>query len=237
MAPTAVEFSEVTGLVDALAWPVVVLILVLVFRRSLIGLLNRDKVKATLPGGVSLVARDPSAATDAVVDASASKGMHIDKALARREVEAATEDLVGLRRSPRLLWVDDHPSDNRHEIAAFEALGLTVDLATSTTDAVTRLALQGPFDAVISNLGRSPDPRAGYTLLDSLRQAGDVTPYAIYAGSTEPDDFDDAVRHGAVGSASDPTELIRLVRRCIRNTAARDATPRRVAEQPPEPSS
>ncbi|WP_269163723.1 hypothetical protein [Modestobacter sp. VKM Ac-2978] len=63
--------------------------------------------------------------TEAVADTSASKGMPVDKALAHREVEAAIEELAGLRRDPRLLWVDDHPNDKRHEIAAFEALGLT----------------------------------------------------------------------------------------------------------------
>lgn len=236
MTTLAVALSDVADLVGALAWPVVVLVLVLMFRRSLIGLLNRDKVKATLPGGLSFVARDPGAATDAVVDASASKGMHVDKALTQQEVEATTEDMVGLRRSPRLLWVDDRPSDDRHEIEAFESLGFTVDLTTSTADAIARLALQGPFDVVVSNMERPLDPSAGYTLLDSLRQAGDVTPYVVYADSPEPEHFDDAVRHGAVGSASDPTELVRLVRRCIRNTAARDADPRRVVEQPPEPS-
>ncbi|MGY1840287.1 MULTISPECIES: response regulator [unclassified Modestobacter] len=226
MTTTAVAFSDVNDLVDALAWPLVVLILVLVFRRPLSDLLSRDHVEATLPGGLSFVARDPQAATDALVGASAGKGMDVDEASAQREIEAATTDLVSFRRRPRLLWVDERPSDNRCEVQAFEALGFSVELATSTAEGVAKVALHGPFDAIISDMGRPADARGGYTLLDSLRQAGDATPYVIYSGSDRPEHYDEAVRHGAVGSTNNPAELIRLVRRAIRSTATSPPAPR-----------
>jgi CheY-like chemotaxis protein len=68
-----------------------------------------------------------------------------------------------------------------HERQALEALGVRFVLAKSTDEAVEKLN-RGSFDAIISDMGRPPDPRAGYTLLDKLRGAGDRTPFIIYAG-------------------------------------------------------
>lgn len=234
MTATAASLGEVSDLIGALAWPLVVLTLALIFRRPLVGLLNRDRVKATLPGGASFVASDPDSATDQVVNASASKNLAVDEAAAQREIAAVTGDLARLRRSPRLLWVDDRPSDDQHEVLALEALGLTVELATSTADALAKAARRGPFDGIVSDMGRPSDPRAGYTLLNALRQAGDDTPFVIYADPDQPEDIDEAVHHGAVGSTNDPTELMRLVRRALRSSSAREAAAEDRPSSPPD---
>jgi CheY-like chemotaxis protein len=220
---TAASLADINGLIGKLAWPLVVLVFVVMFRRRLKDLLSRDHVEASLPGGLSFVARNPTAAADALVTATAVKDESVSSAVAQREVEAATADLVALQKTPRLLWVDDRPNNNRYEVAALEALGIAVEIAVSTTEALAKMSARGPFDAIISDMGRPPDPRAGYTLLDALRQVGDLTPYVIYAGSDQPEHFDEAVRHGAVGSTNHPTELIRLVRRALRTGAARSA--------------
>ncbi len=58
-------------------------------------------------------------------------------------------------------------------------------LAQSTGQALAELRKQ-QFDAIISDMGRPPDSRAGYTLLEAVRGSGDQTPYFIYAGSRDP---------------------------------------------------
>ena len=58
-------------------------------------------------------------------------------------------------------------------------------LAQSTGQALAELRKQ-KFDAIISDMGRPPDSRAGYTLLEAVRGSGDQTPYFIYAGSRDP---------------------------------------------------
>ena len=110
----------------------------------------------------------------------------------------------------RILWVDDRPENNIHERRAMEAFGITFTLSTSTEDALekTRLAR---YDAIISDMGRPPDPRAGYTLLDALRQRNDRTPFVIYAGSNSPEHKAEARSHGALGSTNRAQELIQLV--------------------------
>jgi DNA-binding NtrC family response regulator len=110
----------------------------------------------------------------------------------------------------RILWVDDRPENNRFERQALEALGIRIDLSTSTEDAL-KITGQRSYDLIISDMGRSPDSRAGYTLLDELRRRGDKTPYVIYAGSRAPEHAAEARHHGAIGSTNMPQELISMV--------------------------
>lgn len=86
-----------------------------------------------------------------------------------------------------------------------------VSLSASTEDALLAIARHGPFDVVISDMGRDQNDLAGYELLGLLRRGGIVTPYVIYASSGAPEHFDEAVRRGAMGSTNRPDELIRLV--------------------------
>ena len=91
----------------------------------------------------------------------------------------------------RVLWVDDRPANNEYERRALEALGLRVDISTSTEDALARQKARR---------------------LDTLRSSGDKTPYVIYATSREPEHIDESRRHGALGCTNEPQELLDYVR-------------------------
>jgi CheY-like chemotaxis protein len=66
-------------------------------------------------------------------------------------------------------------------------------------------------------MGRPPDNRAGYTLLDELRP-GNTTPFIVYSSSNKPEHKEEARRHGAVGATNNPTELLALVQRALAAT-------------------
>jgi CheY-like chemotaxis protein len=89
-------------------------------------------------------------------------------------------------------------------------VGVTFVLATSTEEAMDKVKRQS-FDAIISDMGRPPDSRAGYTLLDKLRESGNRTPFIIYAGSDAPKDRAEARRRGAIGCTNRPDELFEMV--------------------------
>jgi CheY-like chemotaxis protein len=91
-----------------------------------------------------------------------------------------------------------------------EALGIRFVLATTTEEALEKLNQQ-QFDAIISDMGRPPDPRAGYTLLDRLRSRRNQTPFIIYSNSRDPEHIAESRRHGAIGCTNDSTELIEMV--------------------------
>jgi CheY-like chemotaxis protein len=112
-------------------------------------------------------------------------------------------------RDKRILWVDDHPSSVALEIQGFEALGAVVTQRLDTKAALQALAAQN-FDLVISDMGRPPDDRAGYTLLGEMRQQGLRTPFLIYSGSKRPEQVKEAFERGAQGATNDPEELLAL---------------------------
>lgn len=137
-------------------------------------------------------------------------------------VAAAVSDIVTtqtLRRTRRvtIMWVDDRPENNRYEREALQALGMEVVAMTSTESALETLESRH-FDAIISDMGRPPDPRAGYTLLDALRAQGNTTPFVIYAGSNASEHRAEAATHGAIGSTNRPDELLRLVIQAVTAT-------------------
>jgi PleD family two-component response regulator len=64
----------------------------------------------------------------------------------------------------KLLWVDDNPNNNIYLRQSLEALGISIELAISTDEALSRLSFEH-FDTIISDMARTPDANAGYTLL------------------------------------------------------------------------
>lgn len=67
-------------------------------------------------------------------------------------------------------------------------------------------------------MGRPPDPRAGYTLLEKIQEMKITTPCIIYAaGGRIPEHQVEAHRKGAFGSTSGADGLFELVIKAIKN--------------------
>ncbi|WP_271614282.1 response regulator [Bradyrhizobium sp. CCBAU 51627] len=119
-----------------------------------------------------------------------------------------------------ILWVDDNPDGNIHERHALEALGITVDMAIDTDDAMNKLA-ERHYDAVISDMARPEGPRAGYELLDRMKAKKISPPFIIYSSTNTPAQQQEAITRGAFGSSNKVAELIELVANAIRSAAPR----------------
>jgi CheY-like chemotaxis protein len=113
----------------------------------------------------------------------------------------------------KVLWVDDRPANNVFERAALESYGIRFTLVESTSEAQAILA-PGRFDAVISDLGRPGDRRAGLILLEAVRRADNAVPYFLYTSVAA------AARlgrvEGAQGVTADPDELVAMVVGAVR---------------------
>lgn len=222
--------KAITDLVGVVVWPFVVLFVVVRFRASLadfFGSLGELTFKAA---GMEATAKRQQVEAAAALGAAlatrpADSGMpaaSLDDARAVASVvaEAAKPGATRRLRDTTVLWVDDRPDNNRFERQALEALGVRFVLSTSTGDALQKLSAR-TYDVVISDMGRPPDARAGYTLLDSLRKRGDQTPFIIYAGSNAPEHKAEALRHGALGSTNRGDELFELVLSAILESGRR----------------
>ena len=118
------------------------------------------------------------------------------------------------KRRKLVLWVDDRPDNNVIERRSMAAYNIDFVLAKSTGQALAELRKQ-PFDAIISDMGRPPDSRAGYTLLEAVRGSGDQTPYFIYAGSRAPAHVREARSLGAQGTTNMSAELLQMLLQAV----------------------
>jgi CheY-like chemotaxis protein len=212
--------DAIAKLLAALAWPAVVVFILVWFGSSLrefIAGLGEFSFKA---GGFEASAKRMQA--EAAAALAAAVALKPEEAAgpgsAPQDVrntatvvaEAATPRVIRRTAGSKVLWVDDRPKNNVYERQALEALGVGFVLAQSTDEAIEKLARQ-KFDAIISDMGRPPDLQAGYTLLDQLRANGDRTPFIIYAGSRAAEHQAEARRRGAVGCTNHPSELLEMV--------------------------
>jgi CheY-like chemotaxis protein len=215
--------EAIASLVQALGWPLLVLFLILYFGAPLkkfLGDVGEFTFKAGASGLEATAKRQIEAAAF-LGAASASKTGDASAPQAPPDEDAARQiaNVVGRAIKPSgirrlaeasVLWVDDRPSNNLYERKALEALGIKFTQSTSTNDALEKLRAY-KYDAIISDMGRPPDMRAGYTLLAEKQKLGDATPFIIYAGSNSPEHKAEARQKGAAGSTNAPQELFELV--------------------------
>lgn len=210
------DVGALSDLLGVVLWPLVVLTLVLLFRYELSDLLSRDQVALNVPGGVRVVANRSEAAAQALVDAAKDKDQPLDPKWLGPAVKTTSAEVKRLGRPARVLWVDDRPKNNEPEKKALEALDMTVRLSGTTRDALRAIRRLGPYDVVISDMARPPFRRAGYRLIRAMRRRRVMTPVVIYASLASDELFNDAVRHGAAGSANLLSDLVDLVTDALR---------------------
>ena len=212
--------SAVGGLLAVLVWPAVVLFFLVRFRHALTDFFsNLGELSLKAPGMEATAKRqqvEAAAALGAAMAKHAPSDNTTDAVTDPRDVAESLPSPRTQRRlqGSRILWVDDRPSNNRFERQALEAFGIYIDLSTSTQDALEKIQRQS-YDLIISDMGRPPDNRAGYTLLDKLRSDGNKTPFVIYSGSRAPEHVREAIQHGAFGLTNSPQELVEIVTRAL----------------------
>ena len=213
-------FDAITKLLNVLIWPGVLLFILIWFGRDLreffssLGELSLKGAgfEASLKRKQAEVAAALSAAAASKPDGDKTRESVAKEAMIAADVVAEVVTPRAIRRASRstVLWVDDNPNNNSYERQALEALGVSFVLAISTDEALKKISRQR-FDAIISDMGRPPDSRAGYTLLNKLRSSGDQTPFIIYAGSRDPEHIAESRRHGAIGCTNNANELFEMV--------------------------
>ncbi|GAA2874113.1 response regulator [Pseudonocardia halophobica] len=207
--------ADITGLIGVLIWPALVLVVVVLFRKPLTNLLS-GSLTVKGPGGLEISASSRQQAATALTQATVAKGAPpMDQKAALDRVDDAARTLQDVGGRARLLWVDDHPSGNRHEATALEAVGIDVELSPSTEDALERTQ-RNRYDVIVSDMERLQHPQAGYDLLQKLRSSGVHTPFIVYAPTGRPERFDEAVQHGADGWADTPEQLMQMVLAAVR---------------------
>ena len=228
MDPITAEFvSEMT---KALVWPFLLATALLLFRTPLTDFLKTAQTGKFKAGfdGIEIELERVATAAAALVAAEAQRnqtvqGQPVEGVVSVHEPlsESAIGRIVtsvnravnqGVKHNltgKNILWVDDKPENNLYERQALEAFGIRIIFSHSTEDALKQLSSR-KFDLVISDLSRSGDRSAGFTLLEQKNERSDRTPYILYTARSNPQDVQAALQKGANGLTNNPQELFRL---------------------------
>ena len=142
------------------------------------------------------------------------------------EAEDMAAALIDMPEQKRVLWVDDKPEANHHEVAALAKLQIEVVAVHSTDDALARLDTdEEGFDLVLSDWSRPEAldgaPSAGLKLLRALAAGPRRLPVIFYHGEFDAERRvarrDTLLRAGAFGEAVTPGELLALVRTALQS--------------------
>ena len=206
-------------LIDVLIWPTILIFVLIRFGPELKGFFKELSELSLVVGGNGVTfKRQVAEAAAAMAAAAVARAESSGNGSAAQAAQAAVNTVAGavsprtVQRlaNMRVLWVDDYPENNRYEREALEALGIRFVTARSTQEAMERLQRQH-FDVIISDMGREPDEKAGYTLLDQARGEGYSIPFIIYSSSRDASHVAQARQRGAFGATNDPGELFELV--------------------------
>jgi DNA-binding NtrC family response regulator len=116
-----------------------------------------------------------------------------------------------------VLWVDDEPRGNAHEIAKLEEDGSRVMQARSTTEARSILESDTEPDVIITDMGRKEDGKyaadAGLELIRTVREERIEAPIFVYTNPGRVHRISaEELEAGGNGTIAFPLELFAAVR-------------------------
>ncbi|AFY83231.1 response regulator [Oscillatoria acuminata] len=219
-------FNGIISLIEAIIWPAFAVFFVVYFGDSIKKLINtisefslkagpsgveanvtRQLESAAMLGAASGQKKFSQESSDGGENADANnESRKIIHAIARVSDPKISEELL----TKKVLWVDDCLEENAYEQKALEVLGVQCSFSRNTEEAIAQIKAS-PYHAVISDIDRPPDDRAGYTLLEEIRRSGYYMPYILYDRTILPEHQSEARRLGANGCTTQPTELFETI--------------------------
>lgn len=194
MAETITAFA-------VLLWPLLVLSLLLLFRKPLLEVVRsaKDREWTLEVGGQKLSMKQLSDQQNTMIaDLQTQIGVLHKEITALKEVpqESAAAAQEPDQTVPNsVLWVDDYPTNNALITEQLQRNGVRVDIALSTHEGLQKLS-QRRYGAVLSDMGRREDGDevrdAGMKLLHEVRQTDPSIPFLIYCGSRAASKYQNA---------------------------------------------
>lgn len=154
--------AQLIGLIPSVLWVLLIAGIVAAFYRPL-----RSQILPRL-GGVNAFGVQVTFIQQELDKVIAQQGPNVsDKE--RSLVLRRAQRMMMITQGAQILWVDDAPDNNVYLRGLLRSLGIFVDLAKNTFDAVSMAALT-KYDVIISDMKRDGDSKAGIKLLAELQQ-------------------------------------------------------------------
>jgi CheY-like chemotaxis protein len=228
--------AQTISAVAALLWPVLLLVLILMFRRQLARVIGSAEQRewSLEVGGQKLSMKQLSDQQNSMIAdlqkqvgvlSKAVAALTTDQRPVAEEVDGSpvvtgSTILGGVEPPPpataySVLWVDDNPENNALIVEQLQRNGVRVDLARSTREGLGLLG-QRRYGAIVSDMGRFEDGQevrdAGMRLLRIVRETDTGTPFIIYCGYWASAAYrEQALEAGATGITASPSVLTELL--------------------------
>jgi CheY-like chemotaxis protein len=103
----------------------------------------------------------------------------------RNQVVRRAERLTSILKGAQLLIVNDVPSQMRHVCRILRNLGVDIDIASSTQEAIS-LMKQVNYDVIVSDMKRNGLPKEGISFLEETVRLGINRPTIFSVGNHDP---------------------------------------------------
>ncbi|MEV0589961.1 response regulator [Nonomuraea cavernae] len=211
------------------SWPVVTLVIVIIFRRRIISALSaltgRARSASVGPLSVEFDEVAVEALQDTVRQAVQEPGADptrladfLGEQISKMTGQSSKRDDESFPGS-RILWADDNLRHHLFEVNYLHRLGVDLEKASTTTQALQALD-SGRFDLVISDMHRVEDgteePRAGLKLLREMRSGRRRTPLIFYTSNAVPFQGDEEISAYGATVTDTTSDLFAEIRRTLR---------------------
>jgi CheY-like chemotaxis protein len=216
-------------LIDALAslaWPAIVFYVFFSYRRQIANLLEsaRNREFTIEVGGQKLSMKEVNQQQQNFIDDLQKQLNELRKKVGDFDglTEAEIKETTTLQSrtvkaesimqpSNAVLWADDNPKNNSYFIDLLQSRGYRVDLALSTSDALSKLS-KNNYRLILSDMGRTEKgnyvDNAGIKLLEKVRKQNLILPYIFYCSKQKADQFREEIKElGGYAATSSPTDL------------------------------
>jgi CheY-like chemotaxis protein len=211
--------DSIIKLIEALAssaWPAIVFYVIFSYRRQVSSLIEsaRSREFTIEVGGQKLSMKEVNQQQQIFIDdlqkqlnelRKKVEGIGVSPEVEFTEVKSSTP------HSNAILWVDDNPKNNSYFIDLLQSRGYRVDLALSTSDALSKLS-KSNYRLILSDMGRTEGGQyienAGVNLLEETQRKNVIVPYIFYCSSQKASQFQERIKElGGHAVTSSPTDL------------------------------
>ena len=232
LAETLAEVAPFIEALAALAWPAILIVLLLILKKPIAFVVESAKSRGftVKVAGNELTMEEVNAKQRSLIaDLQESLGdMQAELAQLKSSPAAATAAAATAPApvSPtphqeskpkgfRVLWVDDNPKNNSYEVANLMEKGFMVDIAKTTADGL-QLFSRNDYNLVLSDMGRKEGNEyvvdAGMRLVRTLREGSTDLPIGIYCGRHSVAKYkEEALRIGANIITASTMELMQFI--------------------------
>ncbi len=213
--------SEILKAIASLLWPVIVIVILLAFRKPVEGLIDtaRQRKFAVKVGEVELSMEEYNKQQSDLIKDLQNQVAALQKL---HDLQQPSEEVAYVRESaPRpqahsLLWVDNHPRNNAVMMESLREAGISVTTALDTQEALGKLRTL-TFDKIVTDMDHpnngNSNATAGIELVKSVRVMNKDIPIYIYTSAEKAEKmFLEAQEAGANQITGSPTILMALLK-------------------------